>query len=75
MDITVDEIKSEIKEYEGRIQLAKSNLANLPVGSLPYKENKKRSKQCRDLQADITHFNVLIGYANEGIELREAEAS
>jgi len=73
MGLTLQEIKEDIAGYEDRIHLAKTNLADLPAGRLPFKEHKKREKQRREYQSEIEHCKGLIGYANEGIELRQAD--
>ena len=74
MGLTLQEIREDIAGYEDRIYLAKLNMANLPAGRLPLKEHKKRERQRRECQSDISHFKTLIRYAREGIELRLKEA-
>ena len=73
MDLTIREIKEDIEGFKDQIRLAKAKLAALPVGYLPYQENKKRVLQRRELQDDISHIETLIRYAREGIEIRKRE--
>ena len=71
MSISISDIQNDISEYQDRISKAQVDLANLPAGYLPYQEHKKREKVRRDLQAEVKHVQGLIGYAHEGIELRQ----
>jgi len=72
--LTNDLILDDIAGFEQRIQIAREKLAVLPEGYLPYTEHKKREKQHRELQADISHIENLIKYAHEGIELHEQDS-
>jgi len=71
MNLTVEQIEKDIVGFQSRIAKAKNELAGLPEGYLQFKQHKRREKQRRDLQAEVTHVNILIGYAQEGIELRK----
>lgn len=73
MDLTVDEIKEDIAEYEDRIHLARMNLGNLPEGRLNLKEHKLRQKRRNEYESEIKFCETLISYALEGIELRQQE--
>ena len=66
-DLTVNEIREDITEFEDRIALAKLRLSELPAGRLPFKEHKKREKQRREYEAECSHCFQLIECANEGI--------
>jgi hypothetical protein len=69
MQLTVQDIKEDISEFEKRIQAARQKLALLPVGHLPLKEHKKREQVRRDLVGKVHHIKTLIKFANEGIEI------
>jgi len=71
MNLTISDIEKDISGFRARIQMAQNELAALPEGYLPFKQHKRREKQQRDLQVEIKHVNILIGYAIEGIELRK----
>ena len=71
MDLTISDIQNDIAGFQVRIQKAKAQLAGLPTGRLPYQDHKRREKVRRDLQAEVKHVQGLIGYAHEGIELRQ----
>jgi len=73
MNLTVDEIREDISEYQERISSAREKLSELPEGYLPFKQHKIREKQRRDLQAEIKHVEILTGYAFEGLVIRQAE--
>jgi len=70
MNLTISDIEKDIARYKDRIQTAQNELIALPEGYLPFKQHKRRAKQRRDLQAEIKHVNILIGYAREGISIR-----
>ena len=70
MCLTVSDIQRHIVEYKARIEVSKLNLANLPKGRLPVQEHKKRESQRREYRSDIKHYERLIRYAREGIQLR-----
>jgi len=70
MNLTVEQIEKDITEFQNRIAKAKTDLAALPEGYLPFKQHKRREKQRRDLKSEIEHVNILIGYAREGISIR-----
>jgi hypothetical protein len=71
--ITITDVEKDIQRYQARMSTARSKLADLPTGYLPYQEYKKREKQRRELQADIKHLQQLMNYANEGVALRLQE--
>ncbi len=73
MEITTEDIKKDIKNFENRITLAKAKLEMLPSGYLPYQEYKNREKQRRGLQADISHLENLTKYAHEGLTILQRE--
>ncbi len=73
MNITIEDIQRDIAEFRARIQTAQAELAALPEGYLPLKQHKRREKQRRDLQAEIEHVNILVGYAKEGIAIRQGD--
>lgn len=73
MNLTISDIEKDIAGFRARIQTAKAELAVLPDGYLPFKQHKRRAKQRRDLQAEIKHVNILIGYAREGISIRQSD--
>ena len=75
MDLSISDIKADIAGFKDRIQTARAELSSLPEGFLEFKKHKAREKQRRDLHAEVKHVNILIGYAMEGISIREAEAS
>jgi hypothetical protein len=74
IDLTVHDIEQEMSKFHERISKAKTKLADLPTGYLPYQEYKKREKQRRGLQSDIKHLQQLMSYANESVALRRQEA-
>jgi hypothetical protein len=73
MNLTIEDIQRNIAGFQERISKAQTELTALPKGYLPFKQHKRREKQRRDLQAEIKHVNILIGYAKEGISIRQKE--
>ena len=60
IELTTENILKDIEGYQSRISTARERLESLPAGRLAYPGHKKREKQRRDLQADITHVQGLI---------------
>ena len=75
MNLTISDIEKDIAGFQNRIAKAKTELGELPKGYLPFKQHKYREKQQRDLQAEIEHVNTLIGYAREGIAIRQEDVN
>jgi len=75
MNLAISDIEKDITEFQNRIAKAKTDLAELPKGYLPIKKHKRREKQRRDLKSEIEHVNILIGYAREGISIRQEDVS
>lgn len=74
MELTMSEIKEDIRDFKDRISLANKKLAELPVGPLPLWEHKKREKQTRDLQDEIRHYEQIIRYAQQALDEEKGEA-
>ena len=70
--ITIENIKSDIIEYQARIEKAQDQVAGLPAGYLSYPQHKKRAQARRQAEDEIKHCRGLIEYAREGILLRES---
>ncbi len=65
MEILTDqEIKEDIQNYEQRIVAVRKKLESLPAGRLPFPEHKRREKQRRELQADLTHVKKIDRLCN-----------
>jgi len=71
VNITIEDIKQDIENFEKRISVTRRKLSMLHPGYLPYQEHKKRECKRRALKADVDHLELLIGYALEGIELHQ----
>lgn len=67
LTLTKSDIEKDIKGFEDRIATAQNKLDQLPTGSLPYHESKKRKHQRRKFKAEIKHVKKLISYAKEAI--------
>jgi hypothetical protein len=73
MDLTIPDIKKDIAGFEERIAKAKTELAALPKGYLPYPEHNCRGKQRREYESECSHCKQLIAYGKEGIEIRKKD--
>ena len=69
INLTTEMIARDIEKFNERIQIAKDQLARLPVGYLEFKKHKRREKQRRDLRADISHIETLKKYARKALRL------
>ena len=69
MELSNESILKDIAEFSERITAAKSKLAALSAGYLPYPEHKKRETKRDDLLDDIKHVENLIKIAKEAIEI------
>lgn len=68
IELTTESILKDIEGFQARISEAKNKLAGLPGGYLSYPEHKKREKQRRELEDEIDHVKILIGYAEEALD-------
>jgi len=71
MDFTISDIEADIAEFEKRIDVARSKLADLPGRFVSYRGRANRQRQ--QLANEIEHLKKLIEYAHEGIRLRQKE--
>lgn len=71
MDFTISDIEADIAEFEKRIDVARSKLADLPGRFVSYRGRADRQRQ--QLVNEIEHLKKLIEYAHEGIRLRQKE--
>jgi len=69
MNLTVEQIETDIAGFRARIQTAQAKFAALPKGYMPYSEHKKREKVRRACEAEVKHCQQLIKYAQEGVAL------
>jgi len=73
MNLTVEQIETDIAGFQGRIAKVQAELAALPTGRLPYQQHRKREKIRRACEAEVKHCLQLIKYACEGISIRQGE--
>lgn len=74
MNLTISDIEKDISGFRSRIQTAQNEIAALPNGRLSFKEYKNRERIRRECEAEIKHVKQLIGYAREGIVIRQGDA-
>ena len=71
MNLTIEDIRRHISEYQARIQIAEQQIDLLPSGFLPYQQHRKRQAKESEAELEIVHCETLIRYALEGISIRQ----
>ena len=66
--LTNDMILDDIAEFQNRIQISREKLAALPATAIDWKEHKKIKAKRNEMESEISHIKILIGYAKEALE-------
>lgn len=68
IELSEQDILSDIRAYEVRLQKAQDALQMLPGGYVDYKEYKKREKLKKEYVEEIKHVEHLISLAQEALK-------